>query len=140
MNVFLMILRGISTLAMNPALGGGGIGNQRTAALLDMLATLVESGHTTHAEIDAFAKEIQALVDQNGEPTRGQWDAMIARDLAARKALDENLAQIQQEMQMELHPNPAPSLPQPGDPNGGGQLSGGSQNLSLMNAPVDPPL
>ena len=112
MSVFLMILRGISTLTMNPALGGGGIGNARTAALLDMLATLVESGRTTHAEIDAFAKEIQTLVDSNGEPTRGQWDAMIARDLAARKALDENLTQIQQDMQAELHPaQPAPTPP-----------------------------
>jgi hypothetical protein len=93
--IAMMVIRGISTLTMNPALGGGGIGSARSAALLNMLATLMEGGSEMKTELDAFAQEIQALVDSKGEPTRGQWDAMIARDLAARKALDENLAAIQ---------------------------------------------
>ena len=84
------ILRGIATLLVNPALGGGGIGVIRGATLLTQLATLIEGGMETRKELAEFSKEIQALVDSHGNPTRGQWDAMAARDAAARALIEAN--------------------------------------------------
>ncbi len=104
LQIALMVIRGISTLTMNPALGGGGIGSARSAALLDMLATLIEGGSEMKKELDEFAKEIQTLVDNNGSPTRGQWEAMQARDAAARKALADNAAAL-----AATPPAPAPT-------------------------------
>lgn len=94
LEIALMVIRGISTLTLNPALGGGGIGSARTSALLDMLGTLIEGGSEMKKELDEFAKEIQTLVDNNGSPTRGQWETMQARDAAARQALIDNAAAL----------------------------------------------
>lgn len=103
-DIIMLVIRGISTLTHNRALGGGGISSDRTAFLLETLAVLIEGGAATWADLKAFSKEIEALVATNGEPSRGQWDAMIARDLAVRKQLDANLVVVQQEMQGTLHP------------------------------------
>lgn len=92
--IAMMIVRGISTLSVNPLLGGGGIGAQKTAALLDMLATLMEGGSEMKKELDVFAEEIKALVAANGNPSRGQWESMQARDAAARQALIDNAASL----------------------------------------------
>jgi len=102
--IILMVIKGIATLTMNPALGGGGVGAARSAALLSMLATLVEGGTETAKELKAFAAEIQALVDAGGNPSRGQWEAMQARDAAARAALEANKAAL------EPAAGPAPGL------------------------------
>lgn len=118
LEIVLMVVRGISTLASNPALGGGSnLGLRRTSGLLDMLATLIEGGDETKKELDAFAKEIQTMVDSNGAPTRGQWEAMQARDAAARKQLLENAAAL------AGLPPPPPDPPDSGLPppsDGGG--------------------
>lgn len=109
-----MVLNGIATLALNPALGGGGIGAKRTSELLTMLSTLISGGESTWAELKQFAEEIKLLVAQNGEPTRGQWDAMVQRDLAARALLEENRERIEQEIAAETEeatPEPPPSDP-----------------------------
>lgn len=90
-----LIIRGISILSNNKALGGGGIGNTRTSFLLDTLAALIQGGEETWEDLKAFSTEIQALVDTNGEPTRGQWEAMIARDQVVRQRLADNLAAIE---------------------------------------------
>jgi hypothetical protein len=92
LEIILMVIRGIARLTANPALGGGGIGAQRSAELMSMLATLIEGGSETAQALKAFAAEIQALVDSNGEPSRGQWETMQARDAAARAALEANKA------------------------------------------------
>lgn len=94
LEIVLMVVRGISTLTMNPALGGGGIGAARSAALLDMLGTLIQGGSEMKKELDAFAQEIQTMVDSGGNPTRGQWETMQARDAAARQQLLENAAAL----------------------------------------------
>ena len=95
--ILTMVLNGIATLSVNPKLGGGGIGAARTSELLTMLSTLIAGGQETWEELKVFAAEIQALVDQNGEPTRGQWEAMKARDVAVRSQLKANRARLEAE-------------------------------------------
>ena len=112
------ILRGIATLLVNPALGGGGIGVIRGATLLNQLATLVEGGIETHKELNEFSKEIMALVESNGNPTRGQWDAMAARDKAARALIEANRKVLDGEQADDGHtidPAAAKTGPSPGD-------------------------
>lgn len=107
--IITLIVRGIATLTHNKALGGGGIGSERTATLLETFAALVQGGEEAWEDMKVFALDIQALVDQHGEPTRGQWDAMVARDQAVRQRLADNLATIENpehSMQPET-PDPA---------------------------------
>lgn len=95
MSAVLVILRGIATLLVNPALGGGSnLGVTRTAFLLNLFANIVESGEDTSDDLKALAAEIQAMVDANGGPTPAQWSALEARDKAARDALAANLAAL----------------------------------------------
>jgi hypothetical protein len=108
------VLRGIATLLVNPALGGGGIGVIRGAILLNQLATLVEGGMETRRELDDFSREIQALVDANGQPSRGQWDAMEARDAKARAALEANKEALDLDDEDPVDP---PNDPPDGEPN-----------------------
>lgn len=138
-SIILTIVRGIATLTHNHALGGGGIGSERTATLLETFAALVQGGEEAWEDMKVFAQEIQMLVDQNGEPTRGQWDAMIARDLAVRKRLADNLAAIENPVpiadnvrsdQQPVQLGGLQALPlNPGDPTG-----------MSMQLGVDPPL
>lgn len=151
--IILTIVRGIATLTHNHALGGGGIGSERTATLLETFAALVQGGEETWEDMKVFAQEIQMLVDQNGEPTRGQWEAMIARDKAVRQRLADNLAALEAPPKEELPDEPIDPPVQlgglqiagsaalalnPGDPTGGsGDPAMGG--LSLQPG-VDPPL
>ena len=129
----LMIIRGISTLAVNPALGGGGIGPKRTAALLDMFATIVAGGEEMHQEFDKLAAEIQAMVDNGGNPTKGQWEAMAARDLAARQTLLENAKALEESQAPKPSDGPDVSglggTQNPSDGTGGNPpATGGGEN------------
>lgn len=130
------VLRGIATLLVNPALGGGGIGAARGATLLLQLANLVEGGIETHRELDAFAKDIQTLVDNGGNPTRGQWEAMAARDAAARAALEANRKALEDE---SGGGEPAPSgdgLPQGSPATGGGPALPGDPVVLATDQPT----
>ena len=138
--IILTIVRGIGTLTHNKALGGGGIGSERTATLLETFAALVQGGEEAWEDMKVFAQEIQSLVDQNGEPSRGQWAAMIARDQAVRQRLADNLAAIENPVQSDpvqlggLQGTGSAALTlNPGDPAGGLSLQPGE-------ALVDPPL
>ncbi len=126
------VLRGIATLLVNPALGGGGIGVIRGATLLNQLATLVEGGMETRRELDEFSKEIQALVDANGQPSRGQWDAMAARDEKARAAIQANKDALdareeEDPPQQSMQGSGGTQLPSDGT-GGNPALTGGGEN------------
>lgn len=85
--VVVKVLRWIGILAVNPALGGGGLSRERLATLAARLASLVEGGADTWEELKAFALEIRAMAETGAEPSAAQWQAMRGRDAVVRATL-----------------------------------------------------
>ena len=83
MNLVLMVLRGLATLAVNPALGGGGLSRERLAAYLSLGADIIQRGEDGYEQFKAFAEEIDAMVKENRQPSQKDFDALRARDDAA---------------------------------------------------------
>lgn len=118
----LMALDGIARLTINPALGGGGYRRERIVQLLGALAVLVEGVQHGRRELIAFAEEVKALADAGVEPSRGQWEALMARDVAARVALAEARERLGYEPEPEQNPEPQTPEPQPEQPPADEQL------------------
>lgn len=78
----LEIIRNISTLGSNPALGGGGVGAGKVCELLDCFVDLIDGEGDTEAELVEFAREVKDLLDSHGQGRRGQWQRI--RDKAKK--------------------------------------------------------
>lgn len=124
-----MALRAIGLLLGNPMLGGGSqLKATQIQTLTEMLAMLVEGGEETWDELKAFAVEVEALATSGMPPSRGQWDALMARDRAARDVLAARKAVLTAPPVSPPPPTPQnpPATPSEGEPGPDSGTSGES--------------
>jgi hypothetical protein len=67
----------LALIARDPALGYRG---QALTETLTLLSTLVARGEEARAELEALAAQVQAMVAENREPTKPEWQGL--RDLS----------------------------------------------------------